>query len=198
MSTATTRRVMRSVGTRSTRPGRRTSTTKLRAVKNTPTELLPVGPPSSSAPLPDRYLLTVLRGDPLGRVIRAGVEDVVIGRGGSANFVLADPGLSWIHARVFRQGEALFIEDLGSTNGTFRPHHPEAQHCRRARGRVGAAALRVHGPRFADVGPQSPILRGAAGGGALLRRTPRGYSRAVPGGRGSLQVRERPPRPPRG
>jgi two-component system cell cycle response regulator len=123
MPTATTRRVLRSVTSRSTRPGRRTSTTKLRAVKHTPTALLPIGPPSSSAPLPDRYLLTVLRGDPLGRVIRAGVEDVIIGRGGSANFVLADPGLSWIHARVFREGDALYIEDLGSTNGTFVGHN---------------------------------------------------------------------------
>jgi diguanylate cyclase (GGDEF)-like protein len=61
----------------------------------------------------------VLRGDPLGRVIRVGIEDVLIGRGGGANFVLADPGLSWLHARVFREGTALYIEDLGSTNGTF-------------------------------------------------------------------------------
>ncbi|NUN51540.1 MAG: GGDEF domain-containing protein [Planctomycetaceae bacterium] len=67
----------------------------------------------------DRFLLTVLRGDPLGRVIRVDDDGVTIGRGENADFVLDDPGLSWSHARIFRQGGQVWVEDLGSTNGTF-------------------------------------------------------------------------------
>lgn len=94
---------------------RRTSTSRLRVPSATELELERV---ESTAPTRDRYLLTVLRGDPLGRVVRV-VDEVVIGRGDDVSLALDDPALSWRHARVFRTGGELFVEDLGSTNGTF-------------------------------------------------------------------------------
>lgn len=45
-------------------------------------------------------------------------ESLVIGRASSSDLALADPFLSRHHARLFRQGAALLVEDLGSRNGT--------------------------------------------------------------------------------
>jgi hypothetical protein len=59
--------------------------------------------------------------------------DLVLGRGDRAEIRLEDPFASSRHARIFKQGNAVVIEDLGSTNGTYlneevlqtpRPLHP--------------------------------------------------------------------------
>jgi hypothetical protein len=59
--------------------------------------------------------------------------DVVLGRGDQAEIRLEDPFASARHARVYRQGNILVVEDLRSTNGTYlneelletpRPLHP--------------------------------------------------------------------------
>lgn len=47
------------------------------------------------------------------------VDSVTLGRGGGSNIVLDDSFLSTIHARLSVDGDDLFIEDLGSTNGTY-------------------------------------------------------------------------------
>ncbi len=46
-------------------------------------------------------------------------ESLVIGRSTNAGLVLADPLLSRQHARLFRSGSELFLEDLGSRHGTL-------------------------------------------------------------------------------
>jgi hypothetical protein len=60
--------------------------------------------------------------------------DVVLGRGERAEIRLEDPFASSGHARIYEQGGAIVIEDMGSTNGTYlneelletaRPLHPE-------------------------------------------------------------------------
>jgi FHA domain len=60
-------------------------------------------------------------------------SDVVLGRGDRVEIRLEDPFASSRHARVFRQGNILVVEDLRSTNGTYlneelletpRPLHP--------------------------------------------------------------------------
>jgi hypothetical protein len=60
-------------------------------------------------------------------------EALVLGRGERAAIRLQDPFASAQHARVYEQGGALIVEDLGSTNGTYlneelletpRPLHP--------------------------------------------------------------------------
>jgi hypothetical protein len=46
-------------------------------------------------------------------------DDVTLGRGDQAEIRLEDPFASLRHARIFRQGDILVIEDLHSTNGTY-------------------------------------------------------------------------------
>ena len=44
---------------------------------------------------------------------------IMIGRSQSSDLVLDDPFVSQTHARVVPRGQLHFVEDLGSTNGTF-------------------------------------------------------------------------------
>jgi serine phosphatase RsbU (regulator of sigma subunit)/pSer/pThr/pTyr-binding forkhead associated (FHA) protein len=56
-------------------------------------------------------------GQPFEHELRG--DSLVIGRAGGCDLALADPFLSRQHSRIFRVGERLFVEDLGSRNGTF-------------------------------------------------------------------------------
>jgi hypothetical protein len=47
------------------------------------------------------------------------VGTLTIGRGTRNDVVLAEDEVSWEHARVWVEGERLFLDDVGSTNGTF-------------------------------------------------------------------------------
>jgi hypothetical protein len=51
-------------------------------------------------------------------------EGALLGRGEQANIRLDDGFASSAHARLVRQGEAIVLEDLGSTNGTFLNGEP--------------------------------------------------------------------------
>jgi hypothetical protein len=54
-----------------------------------------------------------------GEVIPIPAE-VTVGRGGGCGIVLVDDTyVSTLHARLYQQNSQLFVEDLGSTNGTF-------------------------------------------------------------------------------
>ena len=54
-----------------------------------------------------------------GEVIPIPAE-VTVGRGGGCGIVLADDTyVSTLHARLYQQNSQVFVEDLGSTNGTF-------------------------------------------------------------------------------
>lgn len=44
---------------------------------------------------------------------------LVIGRGRGADVVLAEPTISRAHAAFGHEGGVFFVQDLGSTNGTF-------------------------------------------------------------------------------
>jgi serine phosphatase RsbU (regulator of sigma subunit) len=46
------------------------------------------------------------------------VDSMVIGRASTSDLALPDPFLSRHHARLFRQGDSILVEDLGSRNGT--------------------------------------------------------------------------------
>ncbi len=46
-------------------------------------------------------------------------DSMVIGRSSTSDLTLADPFLSRHHARIFRDGDKILIEDLGSRNGTL-------------------------------------------------------------------------------
>jgi pSer/pThr/pTyr-binding forkhead associated (FHA) protein len=47
-------------------------------------------------------------------------DELTVGRGGGCGVVLPeDTFVSTVHARLFRRGDDLFVEDLSSRNGTF-------------------------------------------------------------------------------
>jgi pSer/pThr/pTyr-binding forkhead associated (FHA) protein len=46
-------------------------------------------------------------------------QELTIGRSDKCHIVLDDTYVSQVHARVFARGESYFLEDLGSTNGTY-------------------------------------------------------------------------------
>lgn len=75
-----------------------------------------ITPPSSK----DRATLTVLTGINAGQVYALDGEEHFIGRGTDADIWVEDGGVSRRHARITcRPDGRYFIEDLGSTNGTF-------------------------------------------------------------------------------
>jgi pSer/pThr/pTyr-binding forkhead associated (FHA) protein len=46
-------------------------------------------------------------------------DELTIGRGGGCGIVLDDSFVSQVHARVFRRDGEVYVEDLGSRNGTL-------------------------------------------------------------------------------
>lgn len=46
-------------------------------------------------------------------------DEVILGRGEKCHVVLDDTYVSTVHARLFPKSEGVFVEDLGSTNGTY-------------------------------------------------------------------------------
>jgi two-component system cell cycle response regulator len=73
----------------------------------------------AKAPKRDRPYFIVLAGSNLGRMFRVEKGEVILGRSTNAQIRLEDDGISRNHARVTMRGEELWIEDLGSQNGTF-------------------------------------------------------------------------------
>ncbi len=68
----------------------------------------------------DRATLTVLTGINAGQVFALDGTEHVVGRGTDADVWVEDGGVSRRHARVTcRSDGRYFVEDLGSTNGTF-------------------------------------------------------------------------------
>jgi two-component system cell cycle response regulator len=67
----------------------------------------------------DRAYLVVLAGASVGEMYKIDTEKTVIGRGQKAQIRLLDDGISREHAQVVIEGNRVFLQDLGSTNGTF-------------------------------------------------------------------------------
>ncbi|HEY4577757.1 MAG TPA: FHA domain-containing protein [Yaniella sp.] len=77
---------------------------------------------TDTPPPPTRALATQLvitEGPLAGRTIPLNGQPLLIGRAQDAGLVLEDDYASGRHARLFPQGSRWFLEDLGSTNGTF-------------------------------------------------------------------------------
>ncbi|GAA1657706.1 FHA domain-containing protein [Citricoccus zhacaiensis] len=68
-------------------------------------------------PLPTR--LQVTEGPLQGSVVDLHGSPLLLGRAQEADLVLDDDYVSGRHARLFPQGSRWFLEDLGSTNGTY-------------------------------------------------------------------------------
>ncbi len=63
--------------------------------------------------------LAVVAGAMEGTTIPLAAAPVTIGRAPTSTLVIDDDFCSARHARLYRDGDAWWIEDLGSTNGTF-------------------------------------------------------------------------------
>jgi pSer/pThr/pTyr-binding forkhead associated (FHA) protein len=63
--------------------------------------------------------LTVTEGSLAGTTVSLNETGVLLGRNPECTLVLADDFASGRHARIFRRDAGWFVEDLGSTNGTF-------------------------------------------------------------------------------
>ena len=46
-------------------------------------------------------------------------QELTIGRADKCHIVLDDTYVSQVHARIFAKGDSYYLEDLGSTNGTY-------------------------------------------------------------------------------
>lgn len=68
--------------------------------------------------VPSGASIRVARGFFEGLELPVDRDWVVIGRGRSADVVIAEPTISRAHAAIGYDGEEFFVEDLGSTNGT--------------------------------------------------------------------------------
>lgn len=83
----------------------------------------PVAPPAPAAPAKRDGKGPTLR--IVEPTTRAGEffpsdDDVTVGRAGGCGVVLTDDTfVSQVHARVFRRGRQIYVEDLDSRNGTF-------------------------------------------------------------------------------
>jgi pSer/pThr/pTyr-binding forkhead associated (FHA) protein len=63
-------------------------------------------------------MIRVVRGFYEGLEMSVDRDWVVVGRGRSADIVIAEPTMSRSHAAIGYDGERFFVQDLGSTNGT--------------------------------------------------------------------------------
>jgi pSer/pThr/pTyr-binding forkhead associated (FHA) protein len=64
------------------------------------------------------HLRIVEPADQKGKVFDL-TDEVTVGRASGCQVALTDPTVSQLHARVFRRDGKLYVEDLGSSNGTF-------------------------------------------------------------------------------
>ncbi|WP_313405910.1 FHA domain-containing protein [Aeromicrobium sp.] len=63
--------------------------------------------------------LQIVDGPNAGQSVPLGTEPILLGRGTDAAIRLDDDYVSTRHARFATNGEQWFVEDLGSTNGTY-------------------------------------------------------------------------------
>lgn len=103
-----------------------------------PPPVIPPPPPAPAPPIPDTVAtpartqppssvtatgaqaeLTIESGPDAGHKYRANDKAVRLGRSPDNDVILRDPATSGHHARLERRGDAFWLVDLGSTNGTF-------------------------------------------------------------------------------
>lgn len=99
--------------------GRNVRTAKAQPEVSTPAPSTPAHPTATATPPARATLLTIIDGAQAGAVMRLSDQPVTMGRAADIEVSLQDDYASGHHARLFPQGSRWFIEDLGSTNGTF-------------------------------------------------------------------------------
>jgi pSer/pThr/pTyr-binding forkhead associated (FHA) protein len=113
-------------GTRSTPRGKRAEKRAEKAGQPAPSGPTPVAEParprsSGQGAGPSRLVVTA--GPLTGTTIPLTASSILMGRAPSCTLVLDDDYSSSRHARIFPQNGGWFVEDLGSTNGTYVDGH---------------------------------------------------------------------------
>ena len=75
-------------------------------------------PKVAAGPIPSGASVRVMRGFYEGLDVPLDRDWLVIGRGRTADLVIAEPTISRAHAAIGWDAEGFFMQDLGSTNGT--------------------------------------------------------------------------------
>jgi tetratricopeptide (TPR) repeat protein len=108
---------------------------------------------------PDPCYLVILEGEEEGREIDLTGAAYTLGRGPDNDLVLPDIACSRRHAQIVREGEAWFVEDMGSGNGTVL----NGQKIKRERLQdgdeveVGNTVLAFHDPRAPGAGEDGEL-----------------------------------------
>ncbi|PIY41169.1 MAG: hypothetical protein COZ06_27010, partial [Armatimonadetes bacterium CG_4_10_14_3_um_filter_66_18] len=77
-------------------------------------------PPEVAMAARTQIRLEYLSGPEDGKIVGLSKDSITVGRAQDNDLAFpADSALSRRHARVFRDGERLFVEDAGSSHGTF-------------------------------------------------------------------------------
>ena len=77
----------------------------------------PAAPPVARQPA-RAHLVVVAPEEQRGRSYEL-LDELTVGRAAGCHIALDDRFVSQLHARMFRRDDQCFVEDLGSTNGTF-------------------------------------------------------------------------------
>lgn len=77
------------------------------------------GPTGKGQAIPPGGVILVKSGFYEGLEVCVDRDWLVVGRGRSADLVLAEPTISRSHAAIGFDAEGFFVQDLGSTNGTL-------------------------------------------------------------------------------
>ncbi|HUP76755.1 MAG TPA: FHA domain-containing protein [Acidimicrobiales bacterium] len=89
------------------------------AVAANPAPAVPAPAPVAPAKEPARsHLVVVAPEEQRGRSYEL-LDELTVGRAAGCHIALDDRFVSQLHARMFRSDDQCFLEDLGSTNGTF-------------------------------------------------------------------------------
>ena len=97
-----------------------TVASKARRIRNQPAPMQPPRPPRPTKPgRGTPRFLVVTEGGLAGMSIDLTDQQITMGRANDATLVLNDDYSSSYHARIFPQDGQWFVEDLGSTNGTY-------------------------------------------------------------------------------
>ena len=83
------------------------------------TQLFQVPPSAQAGGKRDRAYLVVLAGASVGEMYKVEGDKTIIGRGQKAQIRLFDDGISREHAQLVIEDGNIYLQDLGSTNGTF-------------------------------------------------------------------------------
>ncbi len=71
-----------------------------------------------AGPVPSGVSIRVMRGFFEGLELPVDRDWMVVGRGRTADVIIAEPTISRAHLAIGFDGDSFFVEDLGSTNGT--------------------------------------------------------------------------------